>query len=316
MNPTRIWILLLAGCPLFSAPSELVDSAIPAYRPQPVAIEAPRSAGYVLADGSLQIVAFDDMGGIVDRLDRLFAQVHPGFRFSVVKANNLASLYSLVYDATAFAPVGAEFLPGARGPYKIIAGAEPFGIRIAHGSVTPGAKVSPLAIIVNPANPLARLSEGQVARIFSAGGRGRDLTHWGQAGVDGQWAEREIHPCGLPESDHYRSEDSGFGDYLFVGKFGGGSCSRNYRRLPDYADVVKEVAADPLAIGVTALNRVTPAVKVVAVGTTTIVASWTGGRGTILLSELPPEKPPGRLQTEGAGKPSGLRPGHAANSRP
>lgn len=30
-------------------------------------------------------------------------------------------------------------------------------------------------------------------------------------------------------------------------------------------------------------------VKVVAIGTTTIVASWTGGRGTILLSELPPE---------------------------
>jgi phosphate transport system substrate-binding protein len=222
------------------------------------------------------------MAGPIGRLNALFERDHPGFRFHYSPADTFAALYSLAYDATAFAPVGTEFPAGASGPYAILVHAEPFGVRIAHGSLTPGAKVSPLAVIVNPANPLAHLSAAQVTHIFTVGGRQRDLTHWGQVGATGGWADREIHPFGLPESDHYPSEDGAFGEYLFVRKFGGAHSAAAYRMLPDYASVTAAVAADPLAIGVTALNRLTPSVKAIAVNGTAWATPATGSAEDIV----------------------------------
>ena len=251
------------------------------------AVAPPRDAGYVLRDGSIQIVGFGDMDGIIARIDDLFAQDHPGFRFTRVKSNSLAALYSLAYDATAFAPVGSEFLAGAAGSYAIMVKGEPFGIRVAHASLNPDAAVSPLAIVVNRDNPIDHLSAGQVAHIFTVGGRQRDLTHWGQVGAAAGWEGREIHPCGLPESDHYRSEDIGFGEFMFVRNFGGGHCARNYEMVPTYAGVAARVAADPLAIGITALNRVTPGVRVVAVGGGGWAAPARGTREEIVAGKYP-----------------------------
>src|SRR4029077_5383776 len=39
----------------------------------------------------------------------------------------------------------------------------------------------------------------------------------------------------------------------------------NYQMLPNYSDVVKRVSEDPQAIGIAALNRVTPDVKCVVI---------------------------------------------------
>ena len=156
---------------LFSAlGAGAADSALPSYHPQPVA--PPASAGYLRSDGALQIVGFDDMQGVVERLDAAFAQVHPGFNFVYAPANNLAALFSLTYDASAFAPVGSEFLAGAQGAYAIIAKGEPFGIRVAHASLNSNAKLSPIAIVVNRSNPLDHLTVGQVACIRSLSAAG------------------------------------------------------------------------------------------------------------------------------------------------
>jgi phosphate transport system substrate-binding protein len=242
----------------------------------------PRSPGYLRPDGSLEVVGDAGLTGPIARLNALFERTHPGFRFQYSPADTFAALYSLAYDATAFAPVGAEFPAGASGPYAILVHAEPFGVRIAHGSLAPEAKVSPLAVIVNPANPLTHLSAAQVTHIFTVGGRQRDLTHWGQVGGTGGWADREIHPCGLPESDHYPSEDGGFGEYLFVRKFGGAHSAANYRMLTDYSAVTAAVAADPQAIGVTALNRLTPGVKVLAINGTAWATPATGSAEDIV----------------------------------
>jgi len=262
------------AAPFVAALTVPAPAAVPA---SPALQAPPASAGYVRADGALEVVGAAGMSGPIERLNALFERAHPGFRFHYAPADNFAALYSLAYDATAFAPVGTEFPAGAAGPYGILVHAEPFGIRLAHGSLTPGAAVSPLAVIVHPTNPLARLSAGQVVHLFTTGGRQRDLTHWGQVGAKGPWTDREVHAYGLPESDHYPSEDGSFGEYLFVRKFGGAHSAAGYRGLTDYAAVAAAVAADPAAIGITALNRVTPAVKVLAVNG----SAWTtAGTGT------------------------------------
>src|SRR5712692_7254914 len=65
-----------------------------------------KDAGYVLTDGTIQIVGFDDMEGIIESLNTLFVRSHPGIKFKFVKANSIAAMHSLVFDETAFAPTG------------------------------------------------------------------------------------------------------------------------------------------------------------------------------------------------------------------
>ncbi len=256
----RLGAALLLLAPLACA-AITPDPDLPAYVPQPAAPVA--GAGYILPDGSIQIVGFDDMIGIIGRLDALFAQSHPGLRFTLHPANNLASLQSLAFDATAFAPVGTDVLGGAEVAYTAIVRGEPWMIRVAHSSLAPAAKLGPLAVIAHPSNPIDRLTIDQVARVFTDSMRKPTLSRWGQLGVTGSLADREIHPCGLPWSDHLPSEDDGFATCLFLQKFGGGPPVPNYDMAPSSAAVVARVAADPLALGLVALNRVTAGVRVV-----------------------------------------------------
>lgn len=229
------------------------------YRPQPVS--PPKDAGYVLPDGTIRIVGFGDMEGMISRLNALFTQTHPGTKFTYVKSNSFGALYSLMWDSTAFAPMAIDYQSNLI--YTDIVHGPSFSIRVAHASLTAGAKLSPIAVVVNKSNPIETLSITQLTSIFTEPLRRRVYSHWGQLGVKGEFAPEAIHPCGLPWSDHFPSQDPTFGEYLFSRKLGGGQPVVNYAMFPTYAAVVRNVASDPLAVGLAAANEVTPEVKVV-----------------------------------------------------
>jgi phosphate transport system substrate-binding protein len=233
------------------------------YQPQPAS--PPNDAGYVLADGTIQIVGWDDLGGVFASLDALYARTHPGTKLAYVPGNLMAPQHSLIFGETAFAPMGMEFSSNLNSAYRPQVKAPTYAIRIAHGAVAGEAKLSPLAFIVHPSNPVERLSPSQLLHIFTVGGRAPDIVWWKQAGVKGPAGDREIQSYGLPESDHYPSEDLGFGVYLFRDKWGLAHNARNYRMQQTYADVTQRVSEDPAGIGITALNRVTPGVKVIGI---------------------------------------------------
>jgi len=263
--PARLVLMtaaLAAASRAFGAPA--VDPGIPSYEPRDAA--PPAGAGYVLTDGTVQIVAFRDFEGAIRALNGLFAKSHPSIRFKVIPADSAAVIDSLTFDATAFAPIPVQFAGGQQ--YAHYAHGPVFGVRVAHASLNPEAKVSPLAVIVNGSNPLRRLSMDQLKRILTQGGRATDITEWNQVGVTGGTARREIHRIGLPWMDQYPAEDPSFGEVLFHRTFGGAEPASNYESVPRYDEVVERVSQDPLAIGVTAINRVTSAVKAVELTTT------------------------------------------------
>ena len=233
------------------------------YQPQP-GLPA-KDAGYLLADGTIRIVGWDDLSSIFDKLDALYANSHPGTKFLYVPGNLIAPQHSLIFGETAFAPIGMEFSSNLGSAYRAFVKAPTYSVRIAHGAVGSTAKLSPLVFIVHPSNPIERLSPGQLLHIFTVGGRAPDIVQWKQVGVKGEAGEREIRGYGLPESDHYPSEDPGFGVYLFRDKWGLAHNARNYQMLSTYADVTRKVSQDPAGIGITALNRARPDVKVVGV---------------------------------------------------
>ena len=245
------------------AATSLVASAQVPYQPQPAT--PPKGAGYLLPDGTIRIVGWQDLDGIFARFNALYEKTHPGTRLVFVGGNMVSPQHSLIFDETALAPTGTEFSTGLRSAYRGLVKAPFFSVRIAHGAVGSTAKLSPPAIIVHKSNPVDRLSPGQIVHIFTVGGRAPDILTWKQAGVKGDLGEREIRSYGLPESDHYPSEDPSFGPYLFRDKWGMFHNARNYEMQPTYADVTKKVSEDPAGIGITTLNRVTADVKVVGV---------------------------------------------------
>ena len=233
------------------------------YQPQPAS--PPKDADYLLADGTVQIVGWDDLSGIFEKLNALYGKTHPGTKFKYVPGNLLSPQHSLIFGETAFAPIGMEFSSNLGSAYRAMVKAPTFNVRIAHGGVDSNAKLSPLAFIVHKSNPVEQLSAAQLLHIFTVGDRAPDIVFWRQAGVKGDLADKEIHSYGLPESDHYTSEDAGFGVYLFRDKWGLNHNARNYQMQRTYAEVTQRVSEDAAGIGITALNRVTRDVKVVAV---------------------------------------------------
>jgi len=232
-----------------------------AYHPLPAS--PPKDAGYVLPDGTIRIVGFDDMEGMISRLNALFTQTHPGTKFRYVKSNSYGALHSLMWDSTAFAPMALDYQSNLI--YTDIVHGPSFAIRVAHASLTTGAKLSPIAVVVNKSSPINTLSIAQLTSIFTEPLRRHIYSHWGQLGVKGELAAEPIRPCGLPWSDHYPSQDPTFGEYVFTRKLGGGQPVVNYQMFPTYAAVLRNVVSDPLAIGLIAANEVTAEVKVVSV---------------------------------------------------
>ena len=251
------------------ARTKSLDPSLPPYHAQPVG--QPEHRGYIMPDGSVRIVGFDDMNGMVGRWDALFTKTHPAIHFTPILKGNGTAIPAITYDMTLFAPEGGGATLLELLPYEKIYGSkkDPVAaliIRVAHGSVTPGATMSPLAIIVNKSNPIASLTTEQVASIFSTGAGTGDTTSWSQIGLGGALAGKPIHPAGLYWDAYQRPEDPYMGEYMMYRHFGafpGNVFSPNYEQYLHYDDVVKKVASDPLAIGIVELNKVDASVKLV-----------------------------------------------------
>jgi phosphate transport system substrate-binding protein len=221
-----------------------------------------KNAAYLLPDGSVQMIASAGMSSLVKSLDALFLTTHSGYKFSVAEGDNYSAMAALTFDRTLVAPLGCEYTRIGLGDNLKIA-ADPIGFRIAHASLTPGARVPALGVIVNPKNPLASLSMTQLTRIFAVGGPGGDIATWSQAGVKSDLAGRTIVPVGPMPSDYLDSDDPQAGEFLSTDKMSGLNMNHAYVALTHYADVVQRVSEDPAAIGITAFNMPLNGVKVI-----------------------------------------------------
>ena len=247
----------------------------------------PRSgASYVADDGHIQVIASRCMDETVNALNAVFVTTHPGTSFNVRLGDNYSAMAALTFDRTAYAAMGSEYTRIGLGDNLKIT-APPIGIRIAHASITPGTAVPALAVIVNSGNPLAALTMDQLARIFTVGTPGGDIAVWGQAGVEGPLADREIHLFGPPGSDYLDSDDPQVGEFLSTEKFGGLNFSHGYQAVAHYADVVDRVREDPSGIGITAANVPLAGVKVLALKRSSATPAVSPGAAEIFAGKYP-----------------------------
>jgi len=231
-------------------------AALPHYAPGPVPF--PKGASYLAPDGAITVVGYNDMREMLEAIDRLFQATHPGFRFHLVLKGTKTAPPALARGLSAFAPMGAEFTDDERAYFGKTTGTEPVLFRVAHDSITPRALSSPQGIFVNRANPLGMLTTDQVARIFTIGQAGGDLTAWRELGLTGAWAGLPIHPTGP-------GPDTAIAIFMRRHKFGNHPYARGLIPFHESDDVIRRIGEDPLAIGFASLCRPTPLVKVVAI---------------------------------------------------
>ena len=159
----------------------------------------------------------------------------------------------------------------------------PVEIAVASGSYDVAHKSAALAIFVNRANPLGKLTMKQLDSIYGAHRTGgwqdlnwhteiarnadQDIRIWGQLGLTGEWAKKPIHVYGPPGI--YPG-----GISFFQTRVMGGADSWN-ESLLEYDDRVKMMDAlshDPYGIAYASLNYQTSQTKPLA------VAEREGGR--------------------------------------
>jgi phosphate transport system substrate-binding protein len=235
------------------------------------------SAPYLTASGAISIVGYNDMREMLEALDELFEREHPGVRFALTLEGTRTAPAALATGRSLLAPMGAAFSPSELAAYRQEVGSDPVGFRIAQDSLSPRARSAPLAIFVPAANPLRRLDFAQLARIFAAGDG--EMT-WGQLGVTGILANRPVHPYGLAAATALGRfmRRSALADRPFDARFVG---------LAESTDVVRRVAHDPLGIGFAAMNRATPAVRIVPLARRRGEAASRGTRAGLTAGRYP-----------------------------
>ena len=118
--------------------------------------------------------------------------------------------------------------------------------------------IDALAVFVNKDNPLKGLTMKQVDAIFSANracGGDKNITKWGDLGLTGAWASRDIQLYG-------RNSVSGTYGYFKEHALCKGDFKANVNEQPGSASVVQSVSGSVNAIGYSGIGYVTSSVHV------------------------------------------------------
>jgi len=240
--------------------------------------QPPRQA-YFTSNGAIRIVGYNDMRWMLEALDRRFSAMHPGIHFDLVLKGTRTAPAALAAGTSLFAPMGAEFTDQALRLYHQRVGSDPLKFRVAHAALDPRARSSPLAIYVNPANPLTAITMRQLRGILAAPQR---LVEGAQLGLGGAWAHWRIQPCGL-------AADTALGVFMSRHHLGGAGYAERYRGFRESAQVLQHVAADPAALCFADLNQANDSVRVLGIRADADKGRWisTGSREEIVSGRYP-----------------------------
>ncbi len=240
MQAARAEGLVLKGKKSYYPADKWDLSDLPAYVPQEAV------SGTIRLWGSNYIVD----GRLGEYWEQAFRQFHPGVKFEFHMLTTRAAVPSLVFGVADLG-IGRKIKTEELQLYQRYKNGDPLEIVVATGSYNVTGWNPGFGIVVHQDNPLTRITLEQLDGIFGAerlGGwvgtdwhpekaRGpeKNLRTWGQLGLTGEWAHREITPYGL--NQRY-SQASWMSDRIL-----GGSDKWN-ERLRIYANYAAPEAGD------------------------------------------------------------------------
>ncbi len=228
----------ISGCVL----AAVLSAAIGVF--SSVAVSAERS------DEVLTSVGSDTMIYLVSFWTIEYKNRYPRYRVSIVQAGSATAPPALLSGEADIGPMSRKMKREEIEMFTRKYGYPPTEIRVA---------LDTLAVYVNRNNPLPGLSLPQVDAIFSSSrrcGASSDIVNWGQLGLGGEWASKEIALTG-------RNQLSGTRAFFAEHALCKGSFKTSLKMKTTSTDVVSTVSWQSDAIGYSGVGYAKPTVRVV-----------------------------------------------------
>ena len=232
-------LLLAAG---IAAPAlagqPVVDAAIPAYQP---------TSG---VSGNLSSVGSDTLANLMTFWAEEYKKLYPNVNVQIQAQGSSTAPPALTEGTSNLGPMSRKMKGEEIEAFEKKSGYKPTAVPVA---------IDALAVFVHKDNPIKQLYIPQVDAIFSATrkcGGPADITKWGQVGLTGDWAGRELQLFG-------RNSVSGTYGYFKEHALCKGDYKSNVNEQPGSASVVQSISTSVNAIGYSGIGYLTSGVKAV-----------------------------------------------------
>ncbi len=225
-----------------------VDPALPEYTPV---------SGI---SGNLSSIGSDTLNNLMTLWAEEFQSIYPNVNIQIQGAGTSTA-------PPAMAEGTANFGPMSRMPRE--SEQQAFEERHGYPMSVVGVGIDTIAVFVNRDNPIEGLTIEQVDAIFSATrrcGGAQDITRWGQVGLTGAWANRDI-------TLYSRNAVSGTYGYFRQHAMCDGDFKNSINEQPGSSSVVQGVAESLNGIGYSGIGYSTSGVRAIPVGNPPVAPS-------------------------------------------
>lgn len=230
--------VVLAASALLAGPvvANDVDPNLPVYK---------KASG---VSGTLSSVGSDTLANLMTLWTEEFKREYPNVNIQVQAAGSSTAPPALTEGTANFGPMSRMMKD------KEI---ESFEKRYGYKPTAIGVAIDALAVYVNKDNPIEQMSIAQVDALFSSTricGHPSDVTKWGDLGLTGEWADRNIQLYG-------RNSVSGTYGYFKKVALCKGDFKNNVNEQPGSASVVQSIGTGLNAIGYSGVGYRTSSVR-------------------------------------------------------
>jgi phosphate transport system substrate-binding protein len=198
--------------------------------------------------GNLTSIGSDTLNNLMALWVEGFKKQYPGVNVQVEGKGSATAPPALIEGTAQLAPMSREMKKEEIDAFEKKFGYKPTAVKVA---------IDALAVFAHKDNPIKGLSLQQVDSIFSSTfkGGGKDITTWGDAGLEA-WA-------GKPISLYGRNSASGTYGYFKEFALKKGDFKSTVKEQPGSSTVVQGVSADKFAIGYSGIGYKTSGVRAV-----------------------------------------------------
>ena len=209
--------------------------------------------------GNLSSVGSDTMNNMMALWQEGFRKMYPNVNVQMEGKGTSTAFPALIEGTSQLGPMSRDPKPTEQDKFE---GAFGYKATILRTSL------DALAVYVHKDNPLEELTLEQVDAIFSKGrkrGFKEDVRTWGQLGLKGDWANRQVSAYG-------RNSASGTYGFFKEVSLKGGDYKDIVKEMPGSASVVQAITEDRFGIGYSGIGYATSGVKKLR------IADKTGGK--------------------------------------
>ncbi|NVK24995.1 MAG: phosphate ABC transporter substrate-binding protein PstS family protein [Gammaproteobacteria bacterium] len=223
---------------LVSTSAVAVDKDVPEYQ---------KTSGI---SGNLSSVGSDTLANMMTFWAEEFKRIYPNVNVQIQAAGSSTAPPALTEGTSQFGPMSRKMKSKEIEAFEKRFGYKPTAVPVA---------IDALAVFVHKDNPIKGLSISDVDAIFSSTrkcGADADVSRWGDLGLTGQWAARDVQLFG---------RNSVSGTYGFFKKKGlcKGDFKNNVNEQPGSASVVQSISASLNAVGYSGIGYLTSGVRTV-----------------------------------------------------